>query len=612
MPLPQDRVPLPGSERQPIPGAWVIGAPDPNESLTVTVYVRKDPAAGSLPPVEDLGAQLPQQRQYLSDTDLAGAYGANAEDLAKVEAFARAHGLEVIESSIAKRSVQLRGTVADLSSAFGVDLKHYQSAEDSYRGRTGPIHVPPELDGIVEAVFGLDNRRVGQSWLRRARPIHAELALRATSYLPPQVAQLYNFPPGLDGTGQCIAILAFNGELPTGSGGYRMSALQAYFEQVLRQKTPQVSDVVVHGPGNDPGDATDPRDATGEIMLDIQVTGAVDPAAKLMIYFTVFTEQGWVDALNTVITDTANKPSVVSISYGNPEDDPRSAWTAAAIQKVNEVFQLAAARGLTIICASGDDGSRDQAGDGRAHADFPASSPFVLGCGGTRLESMNGAIVREAVWNDGPGSAGGGGISAIFPLPAWQQGVHVVPSANPLHRVGRGVPDVSGVADPQTGVKIMNIDGQHLEAVGGTSATAPLWAALIARINQSLRTSAGYLNPLLYTRFATGVLRDITQGNNGAYRAGPGWDACTGLGSPDGVALLRALSGAPAPVVPAPHGNTGVTTSEPILSSRTDSDAIIARLEAELAAERAERRLLLEITASLTRLLGRLSSADET
>jgi len=217
------------------------------------------------------------------------------------------------------------------------------------------------------------------------------------------------------------------------------------------------------------------------------------------------------------------------------------------VQVVNQAFQAAAARGITVCCASGDDGSSDQVASG-AHVDFPASSPFVLAVGGTKLVASTGVpptITSETVWNETMHNEGatGGGVSAVFTKPVYQNTANVPPSVNPPHALGRGVPDVAAVADPETGVVVMRIDGKKLEAIGGTSAAAPLWSSLIARLSQGLGARCGFLNPLLYGRFSSGVLRDITVGNNGAYAAGPGWDACTGLGSPNGDQLLRGLSG---------------------------------------------------------------------
>lgn len=591
------RIALPGSERHPIPGARITGATPPAEQLTVTVYVRPNPNAPPLPSPEAIGAQLPQERHYLSDTEFAQAYGADPADLAKVAAFAQEYGLIVEESSEEKRSVRLSGTVEAMQRAFGVELHTYQATEETYRGRAGSVLIPAELEGIVQAVFGLDNRRVGKSRLRRAKnalaPAHAVTDNR---YFPYQAAQLYNFPANTDGQGQTVGIFAFN---DTSVGGYSLTALNTYFSTYAHVPTPSITDVVVHGQGNVPGPDDpnqDPYDSTGEIMLDIQMVGSVAPKAKIVMYFTAFTEQGWVDAIHAAITDTKNNPKVISISYGNPEDDPQGAWTQAAITQVDMAFSAAAAKGITICCASGDDGSRDQASDTHAHTDYPASSAYVLGCGGTRVNSTNNVITSEVVWNDGAGYRSGGGVSSLFPVPAWQQSAGVPPSANPGHKRGRGVPDVSALA---RNVVIIHVSGQTLDTVDGTSASAPLWAGLMARLNQKVGTPIGFFNPLLYTRFAKGVLRDITSGNNGAYKAGPGWDACTGLGSPDGTKLAQALTSQSV----TPHAPTPATSGDGTQPADTT-----ASLQAQLEQERAERRLLLETFAATVRLLDKQAS----
>jgi kumamolisin len=415
------------------------------------------------------------------------------------------------------------------------------------------------LFGIVDGVFGLDTRRVGRPRRRRSTLRRVSLDSVRTeagnpfpgSFFPHQVAQLYSYPANLDGAKQNIAIFAFNGApSPDPRGGYSPAALRTYFEQVLGGKVPTITDVVVQGPGNDPGPDTQASDqqgdSTGEVMLDMCVVGSVAPGVHIFMYFTEFTSQGWLDALHQAITDD-NAISVISISYGNPEDDPEGAWSRMGVRVVNQAFEAAMAKGITICCASGDDGSSDGVSSG-AHVDFPASSPFVLGVGGTKLVATSGApptIAEETVWNElmQDEGAGGGGISAIFTKPSYQNCTKIPPSVNPPHRVGRGVPDVAAVADPETGVIVMHIDGQQLEQIGGTSASTPLWAALIARLNQGLGTKCGFLNPVLYTKCGNSVLRDITVGNNGAYSAEPGWDACTGLGSPDGQRLLHALGG---------------------------------------------------------------------
>lgn len=209
------------------------------------------------------------------------------------------------------------------------------------------------------------------------------------------------------------------------------------------------------------------------------------------------------------------------------------------------MLQAAAAQGITVCAASGDSGSGDGLQDGADHVDFPASSPYVLGCGGTQLDALPGQGIRsEVTWNDDAsgGGAGGGGVSTLFDLPAWQQGLAVTRadgSSAPLAK--RGVPDVAGDASPQTGYEV-SVAGTPT-VMGGTSAVAPLWAALIARINAAAGASAGWVNPVLYKN--PGALRDITKGSNGTYAAATGWDACTGLGSPDGARLAAILARKP-------------------------------------------------------------------
>ncbi|HEY4709796.1 MAG TPA: S53 family peptidase [Candidatus Acidoferrales bacterium] len=563
---------LPGSTRFAVPQARRIKKSDPKLQIKISVYARQNPAAPGkdYSPLDRLNDSLPRDRKYLSDEEFNSRFGADPADLAKIAAWARASKLKVVDSSVPMRRVLIQGSIQDISKALGVELDDYEHPDTGrFRGRVGQIHIPADLSGAVQGIFGLDTRRVGRPRIRRGnfRPVEIEtLGLgrkkkpgTATvpaspfpgAFFPPAVAQLYGYPAELTGSGQNVAIFAFNGTGPDPQGGYKLSALQNYFEKVLGGTTPTITDVVVQGPGNDPGPDTNASssqgDSTGEVLLDMCVVGSVAPGASIFMYFTEFTSQGWVDALNQAITDK-NQIAVISISYGNPEDDPQGAWTSMGVQNVNLAVQAAAAKGITICCASGDDGSND--GDPPlAHVDFPASSPFVLGVGGTTLVASSGTaptIQSETVWNEILHSEGatGGGVSDVFTKPAYQDSANVPPSANPPHGIGRGVPDVAAVADPVTGVVVIDIDGKHLEQIGGTSASTPMWASLVARLNQGLGARCGFLNPLLYGKFSSGVLRDITVGNNGAYAAGPGWDACTGLGSPNGARLLQALSGA--------------------------------------------------------------------
>jgi kumamolisin len=282
----------------------------------------------------------------------------------------------------------------------------------------------------------------------------------------------------------------------------------------------------------------DPGGPDAEVMLDIEVAGAVAPAAKIVVYFAPNTDSGFLDAINQAVMDNQNRPSVISISWGGPE----STWTSQALDSYNSALQSASVVGVTVCVASGDQGSSDGVTDGLAQVDFPASSPYALACGGTHLIGSGRSISDEEVWNDLPnGGATGGGVSATFPLPSWQANADVPASVNPGSFKGRGVPDVAADADPATGYQI-EVDGSS-SVVGGTSAVAPLWAGLITLFNQSMAKPVGYLNPDLYQSVAgsAGTFHAITSGNNGAYQAGPGWNPCTGWGSPDGNAILQAL-----------------------------------------------------------------------
>jgi kumamolisin len=288
--------------------------------------------------------------------------------------------------------------------------------------------------------------------------------------------------------------------------------------------------VSVDGGANQPG-----GDADAEVMLDIEVVGSIAPGALIAVYFAPNTTAGFLDAITTAVHDSQRNPSVVSISWGQAEDAPQG-WTEQDRNAYDQAFQDAAALGVTVCTAAGDDGSNDNVGDGQAHVDFPSASPWVLSCGGTRLQSSGQTITSEVTWNESSGGATGGGVSRFFAKPDYQANAGV-PNQVDTNQPGRGVPDVAGNADPQTGYQV-RVNGQDT-VVGGTSAVAPLYAALIARINQKIGRRAGFANAKLY---AHDQQRDITEGDNGAYSADAGWDACTGLGSPNGAEVLAALS----------------------------------------------------------------------
>jgi kumamolisin len=488
----------------------------------VTVYLRRRPSEHSLSSLPPFGHAHPSVRQYLTRERFASAYGAAEEDVEAVRRTATDSEVRVGAVDLARRAIRLSGPIGALNRLFGTEVLVFEGPGGRFRGRVGALHLPPGLEGRVIGVFGLDQRPQMQTHFRVAQT-------SGISYSPLQVAAAYSFPSGSTGAGQTIAILEFG-------GGFQNDDLQKFFQGV-GLPTPNVTVVSVDGATNSPtGNANGPD---GEVELDIEMAGAIAPGAQIVVYFAPNTDQGFLDALTTAIHDASNHPNLVSISWGGPE----STWTAQATTTFNQACEDATAMGITVTAASGDDGATDGEPTGTLAVDFPASAPYVLGCGGTRLlldtEDAD-EITEEVVWNDlsdGEGATGGG-VSQLFPRPSYQSSA-AVPTGEGGYS-GRGVPDVAGDADPQTGYSVY-VDGAPT-VIGGTSAVAPLWAGLIARLNQALGAPLGFLQPLIYVAPESGTFHEITEGNNGGFDAEPGWNACTGLGSPDGAALLSALA----------------------------------------------------------------------
>jgi len=503
-----------GSERAALKGARPIGPTNPHQLIEVSVILKhRQP----LPTGRTIG-------NFMSHGEFRAEYGADPAHVDRMKQFAQENKLLLLErgDEALRRTITLAGTTSAMEKAFGIDLVDYENPEGSYRGRTGPIYVPQDCS-FVRGVFGLDDRPVAKPHFRY-RNTSRSFGTRASnnSYNPSQVARLYGFPEDLTGAGQVIGLIELG-------GGYRPADIQQYFQSQGLQP-PLIQTASVDQAKNRP---TTAQSADGEVMLDIEVAGSVAPGAQIAVYFAPNTDRGFQDALSMAVHDQLLKPGVISISWGGPE----SSWTAQLMQNFADVAQEAALLGITVIAASGDQGSSDGVDDGQNHVNFPASCPYVLATGGTRLLSVQGEITSETVWNDGAqGGASGGGYSVAFSRPSYQ--------ANIAGQQGRGVPDVSGDADPETGYNVL-VDGQQ-EVVGGTSAVAPLWAGLLTLFNQKLGSRVGFINPQLYAAVQTENFNEITSGNNGAFTAGPGWNPACGLGSPKGTQLLQNVFGAPA------------------------------------------------------------------
>ena len=531
-------VPLPGSGRELLPQSRTAGSIDPTEIVNLTIRTR---AANNFPDLEAQVLALYQtplkDRQYFTRAQLVQQFGARAEDFNAVEQLAQQNNLVVSRRNSAQRTIVLSGRLGDLLNAFKADVHIFHHSTGTYRGRRGEIYVPKGFEDIITAILGFDTRPKHKSPHSRrsfsASGPGGQNGVAATEY-----AKRYNFPTThggttLDGTGQCIAIIELG-------GGFNNTDLQVYFQEV-GVDLPNVTAISVDQTNNHPT-LHGPDD--GEVMLDIEVAGTVVPKAKLAVYFGPNQGNGFFDAINGAIHDSERNPSVISISWGGPEKQS----DLQSIQAFHEIFVEAAALGITVCAASGDHGTADLDGfhwDNQIHVDHPSVDDFVLSCGGTQIDG-NG---EDVAWNDGkafsniPGGggwAGGGGISQMFAVPAYQQNAHV-PTSIVTGQPGRGVPDIAMSATNY----FTRVQGQE-GADGGTSAVAPLMASLVALLNQAMGKNVGFLNPLLYAQAAK-VIKDVTTGTNAifntvqGYQATTGWDACTGLGTPDGISILNSL-----------------------------------------------------------------------
>ncbi len=526
-------------------GARRVRDLDPHTHVEVTLMLKAPP----LPSTD----KMPDKA--LRTDELAHRYGAAAHDIRKVEDVLRSFGLRVEGVGTSGRSMRVSGTAHAIDAAFKANLAIYHNADQGeFRGREGAVSVPAEISGLVHSVLGLDQRRMARRGAAQPAAGHTTGPMR-----PADIEQRYHFPPGYAAE-QNIGIAEFG--IPQHSGSV---IAPAYFPDDLvafcteqGRATPQVTSVSVNlAPLTMTQYHALPHAAakqvlqeTSEVMMDVEIVAALCPEANISVYYAGWDQKGWVDLLEQV---TADRPVVLSISYGLAEDSPH--WAQAALQAINDALQIAALAGITICACSGDDGSNCAMPDSRAHVEFPGSSPFVLAVGGTMLHS-NGS---EVVWWESPGlrlangrgGATGGGVSALFDRPHWQTAN--LASLNRGSMAGRIVPDVAALAGaPYYELTLL---GKSSPA-GGTSAATPLWASLIARIDAALPAAKRqrFRAPLLYQNAAAGhpigvvCCTDITSGNNAShphpgkgYHAAVGYDAVTGWGVPNGKALLDAM-----------------------------------------------------------------------
>lgn len=538
---------------KPVPGTThvipkehkLLKATPANEMIAVTLIVRRQKGSAKLRDTKTFSKAKavcgPVDRNAFIAT-----HGADPSETEKVIEYARSMGLDVVETNEGARSVVVRGTVAKINKAFGVKLNNYQGHFRKYHSHTGPAKLPSSLVTIVDAVIGLQDRPIHAKAFNTAHKKSAGDPPNTKPVTPLQIAQLYGFPSG-NGEGQTIGIYEMAVEDPqTGQladAGYTDEDVANTFKAFGGGlKVPKIIDVAVDGVKN--SGIND-----GETLLDITVSGAIAQAATIAVYFTGAEPQNMIHSLQRMIHPGTGDPvpTIISISYGWGGDD-QADFTQSVLTQFGELFQDAANLHITVLVSSGDSGCF--LGAKHAQASYPATEPMVIACGGTTVGNVSGSKFDEYAWNDvgaaGPG-ASGGGVSALFPPPSYQSGAKV-PKNIYTKKAGRGIPDVAGNASENSGYTQVAA-GMGTQPVGGTSAVAPLYAGLIARINANLGASVGFINPVIYSLGAT-AFSDIVSppgpANNSfngvtGYPVTEGWDAVTGRGSVKGVALQNGL-----------------------------------------------------------------------
>ena len=538
MPTPQHLTPLAASEHPHPADHQQLEKSAPAETITATLILRRRAGSEPLKNLAYFQQTRAADRTHLTHQEFETTHGAAQADLDKVVAFAKTNGLQVVESNAARRSVVVRGTAAQMNTAFAVDLHHYSSPLGTYHGHEGPAHLPPDIAGIVETVVGLDNRQLPAKHFTADPP-------NTKSITPQEVAKLYNFPAGA-GSGQTIGI--YEMAIGTSKPGYSATDIEATIKAFGGGlPVPKPIDVSVDGETNT--GATD-----DETLLDITVCGAIAPQAKLAVYFTAgATNQNVIHCLQRMIHPGTGdpEPTVISISYGWTPDDTSDFTSDAEYNQMSQLFQDAAHLGITVLVSSGDSGA-EFSSKTKPQASYPATDPWVIACGGTTIGDINGDKFTEYVWNDswnGGSGASGGGISGFFPVPDYQNGFPIPNSLNG-GKPGRGIPDIAGNASPVSGYP--QSQGGRTGGGGGTSAVAPLYAGLIAVINANLGTPVGFINPILYSLAQTAFNNisgppgpaNNSYGHVTGYPASAKWNACTGLGSINGTVLQQGLAAA--------------------------------------------------------------------
>jgi len=516
------------------PHGLILNAAQPDnrtESMTLLFSVAIPDADQS-----ELEARV-ARGETVSPQELQSKYSPKAADLNPLKAWLKDQGFVITQVASDNSGVYARATVAQIEKALSVNMVRVTKDGITYTAAQGAPSLPDNVGAAVHAIIGLQPFRhahkhvrmciphghpVGSGKAARAKAAGPSKSASSSGYHVAQIMKAYNADGlKLTGKGQTIGILIDT--FPDNADVTKFWKLNK-----VKNSTANITRITVN--------SVTPAPPSGEETMDVEWSSGIAPGAKIRIYASGTLDFVNLDAaLDRIIADLPSQPGMrqVSISLGLGE----TFMAAAEVRTQHTKFLKLAAAGVNVFVSSGDAGSSPDvtghSSSGPVQAEYESSDPNVIGVGGTSLKlAANGSVSSETGW-----TGSGGGKSIFFPRPAWQTGAGVSGTQ-------RLVPDVSSLADPNTGATVV-LNGVA-QQFGGTSLSAPTWAGFCALLNEA-RTKASkpplpFLNPLIYPLSGSASFRDITSGNNGAFSAGPGHDLVTGIGVPNIKALATALT----------------------------------------------------------------------
>jgi subtilase family serine protease len=546
----QQRMTLYSQSSPLLPYAHMLQSADPQQSidLSIGLRMRNEAAADAL-----LQAQRDPRsihfQQYLSPQQYLDRFAPTTTQVQQVGAYLQSQGFQITTIAPDNLLIEATGTVAQAQQAFQTHIDLYRLKTMTFHANVSAPTVPAYLSPLINSIGGLDDSIRYQpryQGLADSSPLipHGRLSYddAPAGFGPVELASAYDMAPlqnaGFRGENQSIALFELD--------GFRQSDVDQYFQQ-YGLGSPKITTIPVNHFNGTAGQGAI------EVELDLEVVGALAPQANMLVYEGPGTVAGINATYNEIVSD--HKARIVVISWGLCEASTGN----AELQTLDTIFKSGALQGMIFVAAAGDAGAYD-CHDTRLAVDSPADDPYVTGVGATNLQLNAGSYGGESVWSDGtthvPGPLGagsGGGVSATFKMPDWQNGPGV---QNTYSNGNRQVPDVTAVGDPTTGYSIYctvtraSCSTSGWMITGGTSAAAPLWAAGLLLTDQYLqaqnRRLPGQMNAQLYKLFNTrqpySPFHDITQGNNLYYPATTGYDLASGIGSPDMYNIAQDLA----------------------------------------------------------------------